>query len=352
MALWGKQNAVESRPKHLPDDSNSPHGREFVTATTRGWVMQPGVASAATGNDNTSADPEILVAIRNLSTALKSSNLMSVDFTAAAYADAADFDLTLTFDENITVTSATLTANQVVTNKAYILLDRLGATDMVSDNTIACQYYSGSGTNAIVFRGRLQSASAGYIGFADSYIHLNGTATMLDGDSQTICGIDAASASGSSDAMVLDGTDASEATINGAITTATTSIVVDGVSGATIIVGQVVTVKSAAASITDDAGATGISTDDTLNITAVASQTAFTVSEKITVADGVILSLQSNASDAVSYQNLNMTTEGNDAATNVVTTTASKTGSSVAVLTDTDGSSSGSANVLTGVTTT
>ena len=66
MALWGKQNAVESRPKHLPDDSNSPHAREKVVATTKGWVMQPGVASAATGNDNPDADPEILVCSRGL----------------------------------------------------------------------------------------------------------------------------------------------------------------------------------------------------------------------------------------------------------------------------------------------
>jgi len=350
MALWGKQNAVESRPKHLPDDSNSPHAREKVVATTKGWVMQPGVASAATGNDNTSADPEILVAIRNLSVALKSSNLMSVDFTAGAYADAATFDLTLTFDENITVTSATRTANQVVTNKAYIMLNRTGATDMVTDNTVACQYLSGSGTQILVFRGVLQSAAAGYLTFTDGYIHLNGTATMLDGDGQTIAGIDAASASGSSDGMVLDGTDATEVTTNGAVSSSAT-ITVDGVSG-TIAVGQVVTVKDGSADITDGESDTGVSTDDTLTVTAVASQTSFTVSEKVTIATNKTLSLQANAGSSVSYNNLNMTTEGNDAATNVITTTASKTGSSVAVVTATNGSSSGSANILTGVTTT
>ena len=130
MALWGKQNAVASKPKHLPEDSNAPHGREFCAATTKGWVMQPGVASAATGNDNTSADPEILVAIRNLSEQLASANLLSIDYTAGEYADAATFDLVLTFDENITFTSAAYSANQTVTNKAYILLDRLGAKDM------------------------------------------------------------------------------------------------------------------------------------------------------------------------------------------------------------------------------
>ena len=68
MALWGKTSNAESRPKSLPMDSNSSgYSREFVTANKKGWVFQPGTASAATGNDNASAAPEILVCIRNLS---------------------------------------------------------------------------------------------------------------------------------------------------------------------------------------------------------------------------------------------------------------------------------------------
>ena len=202
MALWGKQNAVASKPKHLPEDSNAPHGREFCAATTTGWVMQPGVASAATGNDNTSADPEILVAIRNLSEQMASANLLSIDYTAGAYADAATFDLVLTFDENITFTSAAYSANQTVTNKAYIMLSRLGATDMVEDNTVACQYYSGTGTNVITFRGVLQSAAAGYLAFTDNYIHFNGTATAVDPDSEAIHGI--ADEQSITDSIVMD----------------------------------------------------------------------------------------------------------------------------------------------------
>ena len=81
MAIWGKTTDVESRPKSLPMDSNSIYSREFVTATSKGWVMQPGTASAATGNDNASADPEILVAIRNLSVNFESGNLLSIDWT-------------------------------------------------------------------------------------------------------------------------------------------------------------------------------------------------------------------------------------------------------------------------------
>ena len=142
MAIWGKTSNAESRPKSLPMDSNSGYSREFVTANKKGWVFQPGVASAATGNDNADAAPEILVCIRNLSVSTQSANLLSIDYTAGAYADAADFDLVLTFDEAITVTSAAATANQTITNKAFILLSELGATDMAEDSTVACQYLS------------------------------------------------------------------------------------------------------------------------------------------------------------------------------------------------------------------
>jgi hypothetical protein len=323
MALWGKTSNAESRPKSLPMDSNSGYSREFVTANKKGWVFQPGVASAATGNDNPAAAAEILVCIRNLSVSTQSANLLSIDYTAGAYADAADFDLVLTFDEEITVTSAAATANQVITNKAFILLDELGATDMVSNATVACQYKSGTGTNTITFRGRRNSTDAGFFGFADGFIHLNGTATMQDVDGETIQGIRDETAD---DSILLDGSDGTVATINGAITTATTSIVVNTVSGSTIAVGQVVTVKGGAASITDELGDTGVSTDMTLTITAVASQTAFTVSEPITVADDIVLNLQTNAGEKPELNAASMSNEGADGATSVIGTQAYRTG--------------------------
>ena len=387
MALWGKTSNAESRPKSLPMDSNSGYSREFVTANKKGWVFQPGVASAATGNDNTAADPEILIAIRNLSVSTQSANLLSIDYTAGAYADGADFDLILTFDEEITVTSAAATANQTITNKAFILLSELGATDMAEDSTVACQYKSGTGTNTLTFRGRLNTTANGFLSFTDGFIHLNGTATMQDVDGETIQGIRDETAD---DSILLDGSDGTVATINGAITTATTSIVVDTVGGDTIVVGQVVTVKGGAASITDHAGDTGISTDMTLTITAVASQTAFTVSEEITVADNIILNLQTNAGEKPELNAASMSNEGADGATSVIGTQAYRTGFGVdtivgrvlmledsddKIINETDGtdgfaaedfttdaaglivvtqagSTSGSASVLNGVTTT
>ena len=388
MAIWGKTSNAESRPKSLPMDSNSGYSREFVTANKKGWVFQPGVASAATGNDNADAAPEILVCIRNLSVSTQSANLLSIDYTAGAYADAADFDLILTFDEEITVTSAAATANQTITNKAFILLSELGATDMVQDSTVACQYQSGTGTNTLTFRGRLNTTANGFLSFTDGFIHLNGTATMQDVDGETIQGIRDETAD---DSILLDGSDGTVATINGAITTATTSIVVDTVGGDTIVVGQVVTVKGGAASITDDAGDTGVSTDMTLTITAVASQTAFTVSEEVTVADDIVLNLQSNAGEKPELNAASMSNEGADGATSVIGTQAYRTGfgvdtqvgrvmmleedSSSKIINETDGtdgfegeefttdaaglivvtqagSTSGSASVLNGVTTT
>ena len=337
MAIWGKTVDTEARPKSLPMDSNSTYSREFVTATSKGWVMQPGTASAATGNDNSSADPEILVCIRNLSsTQLRSANLLSIDWTDGAKADASDFDLVLTFDEAITVTSATATANNTITNKVYITLSELGATDMVEDSQVKCQYYSGSGTNTLTFRGRLNTTDAGYLAFTDNYIHVNGTATM-QADSETFSGIlsETASVQGTDNSIILDASSGASGTTNGAVSDSTT-ITVDGVSG-TIDVGQVVTVNGAgstpAASITaTEDSDTGISTDNTLTITAVASQTSFTVSEPVTIANDINLLFSADAGEGIEMNSISMTAEGADGATSIVGTTSMRTGFGVDTL--------------------
>ena len=392
MALWGKTSNAESRPKSLPMDSNSSYSREFVTANKKGWVFQPGLASAATGNDNPAAAPEILIAIRNLSVETQSANLLSIDYTAGAYADAADFDLVLTFDEAITVTSAALTANNTITNKAYIILSELGATDMVEDSQVMCQYYSGTGTNTITFRGRLNTTDNGYLGFADGMLHLNGSATMQDPDGETIQGVRDETAD---DSILLDASAGASGTVNGAVSDSRT-VTVDGVSG-TIAVGQVVTVNGAgstpAASITATSrnpNVTSVSTNNELTITAVASQTSFTVSEEITVADDINLLFSTDGGEKPELNAASMTTEGADGATSVIGTQAYRTGFGVdtqvgrvmmledsddKIINETDGidgfsaeefttdasglivvtqagSASGSASILNGVTTT
>ena len=400
MALWGKTVDTEARPKSLPNDSNSSYSREFVTATSKGWVFQPGTASAATGNDNTAADPEILIAIRNLSVSqLRSANLLSIDWTDGAKADASDFDLVLTFDEAITVTSAAATANNTITNKVYITLSELGGTDMVQDNTVNCQFKSGSGTNTLTFRGRLNTTANGFLSFTDNFIHVNGSATM-QADSETFSGIlsETATVAGSDNSIVLDASSGASGTVNGAITTATTTVVVDGVSG-TIAVGQIVTVNGAggtpAASITSPNTGTGAgsdtngSTDNSITVSAI-SGTTVTLSEQVTIANDINLLFSADAGEGIEQNSISMLIEGADGATSVIGTQAYRTGfgvdtqvgrvglletsddflvnedgtgdkfSAEAFTTDADGlvvetqagSASGSASILKGVTTT
>ena len=201
MPLWGSSTSAESRPKFLPVDSNaagSSGARENAIAVDGGWGLTPGLA--ASGNDNKAAQPEVLVCISNLADVFGSATPVSIGFTEAAVANTGTFDIAITFDEAIDVTSGSWSANQTVTNKAYILLSRLGSTDMVEDSTVACMYYSGSGTNKITFRGTLTTSTAGYLAFngagvGDSAsegrtaIIFNGTADMAEEDGGSILGL-------------------------------------------------------------------------------------------------------------------------------------------------------------------
>mgnify|MGYP000135531495 CR=1 FL=1 len=201
MPLWGSSTSAESRPKFLPVDSNaagSSGARENAIAVDGGWGLTPGLA--ASGNDNKAAQPEVLVCISNLAEVFGSATPVSIGFTEAAVANVGTFDIAITFDEAIDVTSAAWAANQTVTNKAYILLSRLGSTDMVEDSTAMCSYYSGSGTNQIVFRGTLTTSTAGFLAFngagvgdtaseGRTAIVFNGTADIAEEDGGSILGL-------------------------------------------------------------------------------------------------------------------------------------------------------------------
>ena len=65
MSLWGTSStpdATTNKPKFLSTDKNSPYRKTEAFATNAGWVTR----GPATGNDNASAQPEILVAIGGL----------------------------------------------------------------------------------------------------------------------------------------------------------------------------------------------------------------------------------------------------------------------------------------------
>jgi hypothetical protein len=340
MSLWGTTTADGDKPKFLPVDSNaagSTGAREHLIASASGWALAPGLA--ASGNDNTSAQPEILVCVKNIAEAMGNASIVGIDWTDAEVGNAGLFDITVTFDEAVDVTSAAWSNNQTVTNKAYILLSRLGVTDMVEDSTIAAQYFSGSGTNQLVFRGRVTTnAASGFIGFNGSGVGddafstgiiFNGTSALNEEDGNSALGIrqEAGTAASPSfgDALILDSTAGTVMTVNGALSGSTT-LVVDAVSGATLVVGQVVTVKGAAASITDADGGTGISTDNTLTITAVASQTSVTVSEAITVANDIVLLASTNGGDEIVSDGISMTVAGPTFASSADVTLIARTG--------------------------
>ena len=60
MPLWGTAHADDdNKPKFLPASEDSDYNKAECYATNAGWVID----GAATGNGNTAADPEILVAI-------------------------------------------------------------------------------------------------------------------------------------------------------------------------------------------------------------------------------------------------------------------------------------------------
>ena len=311
MGLWGVTTAATDKPKFLPVDSNaagSTGAREHAIAVKGGWGLAPGLA--ASGNDNTAAQPEVLVCVKNLAEAMGSASIIGIDWTDATVGDTGTFDITVTFDEAVDVTSAAWSANQTITNKAYILLSRVGQTDMVEDSTMACMYFSGSGSNQLVFRGTSQTnAAAGYLAFNGegvgddgivTGINFNGTATITeeDGSSGLSLRLEAGTAAAGTfgGKIIANGSAGAVATVNGALDGSTT-LVVDTVTG-TLAVGQVITVQdTSTAAISDADSNTAISTNNNLTITAVASQTSVTVSEAITVANNVVLLAMTNGGE-------------------------------------------------------
>ena len=115
MSLWGDAHAASTnKPKFLPEDEDSNYNRAACYATQAGWVMQAGHASS--GNGNTSADPEVLVASGGLAGATDTTGLRAPTVTSMRFVKgtAAATDLTagsssqtiqveITWDEAVTV---------------------------------------------------------------------------------------------------------------------------------------------------------------------------------------------------------------------------------------------------------
>ena len=222
MALWGKSTSAASRPKFVVDNTDaqgSAGAREDVYATTAGWVQKSGKGHS--GNDNASATPEVLVCIRGLSGTLGAANLLSVDWdatTTLAHDGSGRFDMYYTFDEIVTVTSAAWSANQTTSNKVHVGLQCVGPTDMANDGAMQMQYYAGSGTNVLTFRGVVPAAGVtnGYITDLNGTYAMatNGSSAVVDGNGTTVAAVDADHDGGSAAAGVDGSTELFGTNIN------------------------------------------------------------------------------------------------------------------------------------------
>jgi hypothetical protein len=147
MGLWGASDADESKPKNLTTAE-----KKEVFATTAGWVREAGNASS--GNDNTSADPEVLVAIGGLTTSLGAATIASVDFntTVADKSDGFTISVTVRYNEAVDVDTSGGTPTISITN------GNEGAGTGRGPHTLS--YASGTGTNELLFTLAIAAANA------------------------------------------------------------------------------------------------------------------------------------------------------------------------------------------------
>ena len=131
MPLWGTAHASEdNKPKFLPDDVNSKYDRTHCFADQAGWVVRAG--SAGTGNGNTGADPEILVAIGGLAGSTASLGLKHPTITNARWLDstithgtASNIALDVTWDEEVTHPAGTLPTFSTATTVVVLTLSHI-----------------------------------------------------------------------------------------------------------------------------------------------------------------------------------------------------------------------------------
>ena len=144
MSLWGNSDADESKPKNLTTAE-----KKEVYATASGWVREAG--SALSGNSNTSADPEVLVAISALSTNLGAADVTEVEWITTTADKSAGFTLSIRvrYNEAVTVTGSPTIA---VTN------GNQGSGTGRGPHTLV--YASGTGTNELVFSLAIAAANA------------------------------------------------------------------------------------------------------------------------------------------------------------------------------------------------
>ena len=147
MPLWGASDSDESKPKNLTTAQ-----KKQVFANASGWVLEAG--SALSGNDNTDADPEVLVAIGDLSTSIGAADITEVEMvtTTADKSEGFTISVRVRFNEPVDVVTTGGTPTLAVTN------GNEGTGTGRGPHTLS--YASGTGTNELIFSLAIAAANA------------------------------------------------------------------------------------------------------------------------------------------------------------------------------------------------
>ena len=137
MALWGASDADEAKPKWLTTSR-----KKQVYATSSGWVEEAGNPSS--GNDNTSAQAEVLACVSSLTTLLGAATITSCEFITTAWDASAGGTLQCRVRWNEAV--------DVVEGGSGLKLNVNRTPDGGSAASHTLRYGSGTGTNELMFQ--------------------------------------------------------------------------------------------------------------------------------------------------------------------------------------------------------
>ena len=136
MSLWGASDSDESKPKWLTTAE-----KKNVYATTAGWVEEAG--NSTSGNGNTSAAPEVLACVGDLTVSIGAADIGSVDMVTTAWDASAGgtFQVRVRWNEAVDVVEAG--------SGLKMTLQRTPDGGSAASHTL--RYASGTGTNELIF---------------------------------------------------------------------------------------------------------------------------------------------------------------------------------------------------------
>jgi len=137
MSLWGASDSDESKPKWLTTAE-----KKNVYATTAGWVEEAG--NSTSGNGNTSAAPEVLACVGDLTVSIGAADIGSVDMVTTAWDASAGgtFQVRVRWNEAV----------DVVEGGSGLKLNVNRTPDGGSAASHTLRYGSGTGTNELMFQ--------------------------------------------------------------------------------------------------------------------------------------------------------------------------------------------------------